>query len=197
MKIERENMEKGITTENLIKCLSFIKDAYKNLAENNCNTGKVIGKGVDFPVKLETNKELYEYHAYVIEAAISAVMEVQQYREEEDGLIKRNDTFLELSDLFELIRQNPDLPIVPMVNYEIIADDYAAYWMARWGEARIDSYLLRDDWVWYLSDGKEEIFENLCELPEDLSKEQEEKYIEDTISSLPWTKAIIVKIEPL
>lgn len=100
MKIERENMEKGITTENLIKCLSFIKDAYKNLAENNCNTGRTIGKGVDFPVKLETNKELYEYHAYVIEAAISAVEEVQQYRKigtvdkEKKGndLISRDET---------------------------------------------------------------------------------------------------------
>lgn len=100
-----------------------------------------------------------------------------------------------LLSLFELIKQNPDLPIVPMVNYEIIADDCAMYWMGSWGDARIDSYLLRDDRVWYLSDGKEEIFENLFEFPVDLPKEQEEKFIEDAVSSLPWIKAIMVKIE--
>lgn len=100
-----------------------------------------------------------------------------------------------LLSLFGLIKQNPDLPIVPMVNYEIVADDCALYWMASWGEARIDSYILRDDRIWYLSDGKEEIFENLFEFPVDLPKEQEEKFIEDAVSSLPWIKAIIVKIE--
>lgn len=100
-----------------------------------------------------------------------------------------------LLSLFGLIKQNPDLPIVPMVNYEIVADDCALYWMASWGEARIDSYILRDDRIWYLSDGKEEVFENLFEFPVDLPKEQEEKFIEDAVSSLPWIKAIIVKIE--
>lgn len=100
-----------------------------------------------------------------------------------------------LLSLFELIQQNPDLPIVPMVNYEIVADDCALYWMGSWGEARVDSYILRDDKVWYLSDEKEEIFENLFEFPVDLPKEQEEQFIEDSVSSLPWIKAIMVKIE--
>ncbi|TGY90868.1 hypothetical protein E5329_23815 [Petralouisia muris] len=100
-----------------------------------------------------------------------------------------------LLHLFGLIRQNPDLPIVPMVNYEVVADDCALYWMAGWGDARIDSYILRDDRIWYLSDGKEEIFENLFELPIDIPKEQEEKFMEDAVDSLPWIKAIIVKIE--
>ncbi len=100
-----------------------------------------------------------------------------------------------LLNLFDLIKQNPELPIVPMVNYEIVADDCSMYWMGRWGEARIDSYILRDDRIWYLSYGNEEIFKNLFEFPVDLPKEQEEKFIEDAVSSLPWIKAIIVKIE--
>lgn len=100
-----------------------------------------------------------------------------------------------LLNLFELIKQNPDLPIVPIVDYEIVADDYATYWMASWGSARIDSYIFGNERVWYLSDGKEEIFENLFEFPAGLPKEQEEKFIEDAVSSLPWTKAIMVKIE--
>lgn len=100
-----------------------------------------------------------------------------------------------LDTLFELIKQNPNLPIVPMVNYEIVADDCATYWMASWGAARIDSYILKNDRIWYLSDGKEEIFENLFEFPVDFPKEQEEQFMEDAVSSLPWTRAIMVKIE--
>ena len=82
-----------------------------------------------------------------------------------------------------------------MVNYEIVADDCTLYWMGSWGKARVDSYILRNDRVWYLSDGKEEIFENLFEFPVDLPTEQEEKFMEDAVSSLPWIKAIMVKIE--
>ncbi len=98
--------------------------------------------------------------------------------------------------LFKLIKQNPELPIVPMVNCEVVEDDCALYWMGSWGAARIDSYILRKDGIWYLSEGIEEIFDNLFEFPIDISKEQEEKFMKDAVSSLPWIKAIIVKIEP-
>ncbi len=100
-----------------------------------------------------------------------------------------------LNSLFELIKQNPDLPIIPMVNYEIVADDCSVYWMASWGKARIDSYCIKDERVWYLSDDRDEIFEHFFEMPIDLSAEQEERFVEESVSSLPWTKAIMVKIE--
>lgn len=31
-----------------------------------------------------------------------------------------------LDELFKLIKENPDLPILPMVDSEIVADDYCA-----------------------------------------------------------------------
>ncbi len=100
-----------------------------------------------------------------------------------------------LINLFKLIKENPDLPIVPMVNYEIVADDCSMYWMASWGESRIDSYCIKDERVWYLSDDRDEIFDHFFEMPIDLSAEQEERFIENAVSSLPWIKAIMVKIE--
>lgn len=101
----------------------------------------------------------------------------------------------DLKNLFELINQNPELPIIPMVNYEIVADDSSMYWMASWGKARVDSYYIEDDRIWYLSDDRDEIFNHLFEMPVGLSEEQEKMYVENAISSLPWIKAIMVKIE--
>ena len=38
-----------------------------------------------------------------------------------------------IGKLLDLIKQNPELPILPMVDSEIVADDYCAYWAASWG----------------------------------------------------------------
>ena len=35
-------------------------------------------------------------------------------------------------ELFRLIKENPELPIVPMVDAEIVADD-CGYWIGAWG----------------------------------------------------------------
>lgn len=43
-------------------------------------------------------------------------------------------------ELFRLIKENPDLPVVPMVDGEICGDD-SGYWMAGWGESRMECWL--------------------------------------------------------
>lgn len=50
--------------------------------------------------------------------------------------------------LIDLIKENPKLPVVPMVHYEVIGDDYevigddCGYWMGRIDSVRIDEYLI-------------------------------------------------------
>ena len=100
-----------------------------------------------------------------------------------------------IGKLLDLIKQNPELPILPMVDSEIVADDYCAYWAASWGTARIDSFCFSNKKIWFLSDDRDEIFDGFYSMPVDLSAEQEEKFIENAIASLPWKKAIIVNIE--
>lgn len=45
-------------------------------------------------------------------------------------------------NLLELIQQNPDLPIVPMVDAEIVNGDDWGRWMGSFGAARVDEYLI-------------------------------------------------------
>lgn len=99
-------------------------------------------------------------------------------------------------ELFRLIRGNPDLPIVPFVDAEIIADD-SGYWMGSWGNASVDEYIIPGDDrpVIYKSD--DDVFDTLEKL---LSNEEFEALPEDeaecraVYEALPWTKAIIVYI---
>lgn len=100
-------------------------------------------------------------------------------------------------ELFRLMQENPDLPVVPMVDGEIPGDS-SGYWMASWGASRIDEYLLCEqaERVAFKSDNdvfgdledylSYEEFENLPE------NESECRVVYD---SLPWKKAIIVYIE--
>jgi len=39
------------------------------------------------------------------------------------------------------MQENPDLPVVPMVDGEIVAGDDHGYWQGAWGYARVDEYL--------------------------------------------------------
>lgn len=100
-----------------------------------------------------------------------------------------------LEELFKLMRENPDLPVVPMVDGEIPGDD-CGYWMGAWGTAKLDEYLVASDRVIFKSD--DDVFDTLerflsddefYRLP-DVESECQKFY-----DALPWEKAIIVYIE--
>lgn len=99
-----------------------------------------------------------------------------------------------INSLLQLVKDNPDLPILPMVDYEIVADDCYSYWTGSWGNAEIDSYCIANERVLFLSDGTEEIFEQINGTVPDYV-ENEKEYIDYMVMALDWTKAIIVYIE--
>ncbi len=99
-------------------------------------------------------------------------------------------------ELFRLMQENPDLPVVPMVYYEVVYDDNFECYLGSWGKARIDEYLITDSQIWFKSDDNvfdvlEETlsYEDYSTLP---STEDEYRPIYD---ELPWVKAIIVNID--
>lgn len=97
---------------------------------------------------------------------------------------------------FRLIQENPDLPIVPMVDGEIVADD-CGYWLGSWGRADVDEYFIseRAERVFFKSD--DDVFDVLeRHLPdEEFEKLPEaEEECRPFYDALPWTKAIIVYI---
>ena len=86
------------------------------------------------------------------------------------------DVESKIDALLKLVEENPALPIVPMVDGEIVAGDNFGTWMGRWGD-------VADTLEKYLSAAEFDA------LPED---ESECRQLYD---ALPWTKAIIVSID--
>lgn len=101
-------------------------------------------------------------------------------------------------ELFKLMAENPDLPVVAMVDSEIVADDCCARWMGSWGSSYIGEYIVAEERLHFKEeDDWEEIEETLtdgvvtCEDFENMSDEE----AKGLYNSLPWIKAIIVDID--
>lgn len=98
------------------------------------------------------------------------------------------------NELFRLMKENPDLPVVPMVDAEICGED-SGHWIGSWGYVLVDEYLACEDYIAFKSD--DDVFdvleryftyEEFEKLPE--SESECRKYY----NALPWEKAIIVYI---
>ena len=59
--------------EKALKDLRFIRNGYKNLAENGADGYRAVGKGVDCSVEVKTNKDLYSHYVVALDMAISAL----------------------------------------------------------------------------------------------------------------------------
>lgn len=115
-----------------------------------------------------------------------------------------------IEHLLELIKENPDLEIVPFVVNEVCAGDDFYRWLGGWGEAKVD-YMYCPDW-----NDKENILDPerayLHSLDEEYIKDVmfdhfvEEKpawsltYIEEIVDDeyqnvLDWEKVIVVDID--
>lgn len=99
-------------------------------------------------------------------------------------------------ELFKLIQENPDLPIVPMADSEIVADD-CGYWLGAWGRADVDEYVIaeRSGKILFRSDN--DVFgalESYMGYEEFETLPEAEGGCRPYYDKLPWTKAIIVYI---
>lgn len=103
-----------------------------------------------------------------------------------------------------LVNENPDLPIIPMVDSEVVAGDDFSSWIGSFGDCRIDSYVN----INYYGENRfftryddesilQEYFEEQIadELGVDDNYEYIEKLARKKIKKLPWVKAIIVYID--
>ncbi len=100
----------------------------------------------------------------------------------------------------KLVRENPGLPIVPMVNEEVVADDCHSWWMGEWGRSAVTEYYVGREAVHFKDDDEEDVLNDMvgCRYSEtkdgrdiyDLSDEE----WKELFNSLEWVKAIVVYI---
>ena len=102
-----------------------------------------------------------------------------------------------LDHLAELVREHPDLPIVPMVDGEVVAEEGSIRWMGSIGISYIDKVYTGQDRVYFFDDtcgddikeclNDSGLFWDTCDLPDNKAK--------DYYRNLPWKKVIVVNID--
>lgn len=109
-----------------------------------------------------------------------------------------------LKELFALIRKHPDLPIVAVVDSEVVAEEGYAYWLGSWGSCIVDKYIIHEDYgVIFYDQGKPDtvdIFEKYfdyaeCGIDEEMPDREALPLMKEKIDTLDWVEAIIVYIQ--
>lgn len=100
-------------------------------------------------------------------------------------------------ELFKLMQEHPELPIVAMVDSEIVADDGYNRWLGAWGSSYIGEYLVGEEQVHFRDDDDPEEIDRVVE--GNLDSEawgvmSDEEYLK-AYKEMPWVKAIIVNID--
>lgn len=103
-------------------------------------------------------------------------------------LLKRVNT----EKLFALMRDNPHLPIIPLVQDEVVGDDTYCYWMGSWGESYIDKALEHEGRVFFYDDDPEEVLSEIHGW--DYYDALPEEDVKKAFDALPWQEAIYVYI---
>lgn len=105
-----------------------------------------------------------------------------------------------IKDLLKLINEYPDLPVIPMVGQDIVADSFGE-WTAEIGEAEIRKICIYEDAVIFYDEntlktaGLLELDYETLGLPDSMSSGEANRRLKAFIDSLDWLEAIIVHIE--
>lgn len=97
--------------------------------------------------------------------------------------------------LIQLIKENPELEVVPMVDYEVVADDYG-YWLGTFGFSTVGEYAVYNDRYYDDKDLLiEDYYNNTCDdgRYDGLEDKEIDKLIAEETADW-WIKAIIVYI---
>lgn len=98
------------------------------------------------------------------------------------------------AELFCLMAEHPELPVVPMVDSEIVADDGCNRWLGSWGASCVGEYVIGEERIYFRDD--DDIEQTLTGVLDwDAYEAMSDEEAEAAYRALPWVKAIIVNID--
>ena len=102
-------------------------------------------------------------------------------------------------ELIKLMKENPDLPVLPLVDSEVVADDFG-YWLGKWGLCEVKEYYNGRVRIHFKDDDEEEVLVDMVGCKYSKTKDGRDIYDlpddewKELFESLPWQKVIVVYI---
>lgn len=104
-----------------------------------------------------------------------------------------------IEKLIQLTKDNPEIEIVPMVNYEVCCGDEFRYWLGSWGEPRLDEIYRTEDYIYFKSTNYDHLIDNAMDdidfSDEALTDEEMEKKAKERVNGYKWEKCIAIYID--
>lgn len=103
-------------------------------------------------------------------------------------------------ELLELVEKYPELPVVPMVWYEVVCGDEYAYWVGNLDSVRVTKYykseLKYDDGRLYFWEDRDDLFDKILDIMCDKQciEEIPDGDVEQRIENLDWIDCIAMFI---
>ncbi|MDZ5711627.1 hypothetical protein [Jeotgalibacillus haloalkalitolerans] len=104
-----------------------------------------------------------------------------------------------IENLLTLIKENPELEIVPMIATDVCASDDFTSWMGSWGSAKIDEVFHSEERIYFRSIDEEEVEEMFFNQLEVLNPSWSDTYLQEQAEikakEVQWEKVITVYID--
>lgn len=100
-----------------------------------------------------------------------------------------------LEELLKLMQANPELPVVPCVDGDVVGGDEYYCWLGSWGESAIQEFIVGKERTYYRE-------EDICEMNDVLYERYDPELVDNmtdeetraAYNALPWKKAIFVDV---
>jgi hypothetical protein len=100
-----------------------------------------------------------------------------------------------LTQLLELMQANPELPVIPCVDGDVVGGDEYYCWLGSWGESAVQEFVIGRERTYYREDDISEMNDVLCEhYDPELVDNMTEEETRAAYNALPWKKAIFVDV---
>lgn len=100
-----------------------------------------------------------------------------------------------LMQLLELMQANPELPVIPCVDGDVVGGDEYYCWLGSWGESAVQEFIIGKERTYYRE-------EDICEMNDVLYERYDPELVDNmtdeetraAYNALPWKKAIFVNV---
>lgn len=100
-----------------------------------------------------------------------------------------------LEELLKLMQENPELPVIPCVDGDVVGGDDCYCWLGTWGMSEVQEYIIGNERTYYRED-------DICEMNDPLYERYDPEIVDNmtdeetraAYNALPWKKAIFVNI---
>ena len=94
--------------------------------------------------------------------------------------------------LFNLMKEYPDIPVIPIVDTDVVYDDCCSSWLGSWGYSWKTKYVTSEERIYFEDDDEEDILSavNGYDWYENATDEE----VKEAIKNLDWIEAICVRI---